>query len=60
MNDILNNLLLASKKFMREMYLKQRGFEYWECRLFTKNKERIQKFKETGCERNVYQNELDK
>lgn len=56
MNDILNNLLLVSKNFMREMYRKQRGFEYCKCRLFTKNK----KFKETGCKRNVYQNELDK
>ena len=27
---------------------------------FTKNKERIQKFKETGDSRNIYRNELDK
>ena len=30
------------------------------CAPFTKSKERIQKFKETGYARYVYQNELDK
>ena len=33
---------------MPEMHLKQLGFTYSACGLFTKNKERIQKFKETG------------
>ena len=31
---------------MPEMYLKQPGFTYSACGPFTKNKERIQKFKE--------------
>ena len=53
------------------MYLIQPGFTYCACGPFTKNKERIQKFKETGeslyyiyiyiyiyvC---IHQNELDK
>ena len=30
------------------------------CRPFTKNKERIQKFKETGDSQYIYQNELNK
>ena len=30
------------------MHLKQPGFTYSACGPFTKNKERIQKFKETG------------
>ena len=30
------------------MILRQPGFKYSGCRSFTKNKERIQKFKETG------------
>ena len=30
------------------------------CQGFTKNKERIQKFKETGDSRHIYQNKLDK
>ena len=38
---------------MSEMYLKQSGFTYSSCRSFTKNKERIQKFKARGdlCKR---------
>ena len=42
------------------MYLKQRGFTYSACGPFTKNKARIQKFKETGDSQYVYQNVLDK
>ena len=45
---------------MAEMYLKQPGFTYSACGLFTKNKERIQKFKETGDTSYIYKNELDK
>ena len=48
MNEIVNKFLLAGDKFMLEMHLKQPGFTYSACGLFTKNKERIQKFKETG------------
>ena len=33
---------------MPEMYLGQPGFTYSACGPFTKNEERIQKFKETG------------
>ena len=33
---------------MSEMHLKQPGFTYSACGTFTKTKERIQKFKETG------------
>ena len=42
------------------MYLRQPGFTYSAYGPFTKNKERIQKFKETGDSRYIYQNELDK
>ena len=45
---------------MTEMHLRQPGFTYSACGLFTKNKERIQKFKETGDSRYIYQIELDK
>ena len=47
-NEIVNKFLLAGDKFMPEMHLKQSGFTYSACGLFTKNKERIKKFKETG------------
>ena len=33
---------------MSEMHLRQPGFRYSACEPFTKNKHRIQKFKETG------------
>ena len=45
---------------MPETHLKQPGFTYNVCGSFTKNKERIQKFKETGDTNNIYKNELDK
>ena len=45
---------------MPEMHLKQPRFTYSACGPFTKNKERIQKFKETGDTIYIYENELDK
>ena len=45
---------------MPEMPLRQPGFTYSVCGPFTKNKERIQKFKEAGDSQHIYQNELDK
>ena len=52
--------MLAGEKFMPEMHLKPAGFPYSACGPFTKNKERIQNFKETGDTRYIYKNELDK
>ena len=60
MNEIVNNFLLAGDKFMQEMDLKQPGSTYSTCGPFTKNKERIQKFKETGDTSYICKNELDK
>ena len=45
---------------MPEMHLKQPRFTYSACGPSTKNKERIQKFKETGDTIYIYKNELDK
>ena len=45
---------------MPEIHLKQPGFSYSACGPFTKHKERIQKFKETGDTKYIYKNELDK
>ena len=42
------------------MYLRQAGLTYSACGPFTKNKEKTEKFKETGDSRYIYQNELDK
>ena len=48
MNEKLHKLLLSGDKFLSEMHLEQTEFTYSACGLLTKNKERIQKFKETG------------
>ena len=45
---------------MSEMHLKKPRFTYSDSRPFTKNKERIKKFKETEDSICIYQNELDK
>ena len=45
---------------MPEMHLKQLGFTYSACGSFTRNKERIQKFKGTGDTSYIYKNVLDK
>ena len=42
------------------MHLKLPGFTYSACGPFAKNKDRIQKFKETGDTSYTYKNELDK
>ena len=47
MNEIVHEFLLAGDKFMPEMHLKQPLFTYSAFGPFTKNKEKIQKFKET-------------
>ena len=60
MNEIVNKLLLAGDNFMPEMHLKQPGFIYSAYDTFTKSKERIQKFKETGDTNYIYKTELDK
>ena len=60
MNEIVNKFLLARYKFMSEIHLRQPRFTYSVCGPFTKNKERIKKFKETGDSRYIYQNKLDK
>ena len=60
MNKIINKFLLTGDKFMTEMHLRQLEFTYSACGPFTKNKERIQKFKETGDTSYIYKNDLDK
>ena len=60
MNKIVNKFLLGGDKLMPEMHLKQLRFTYSACGPFTKNKERIQKFKETEYTNHINKNELDK
>ena len=58
MNEIINKFLLVGDKLMPEMHLKQPGFTYSACGPFTKNKERIEKFMQTGNTDFIYKNEL--
>ena len=60
MNDIVNNFLLVGDKFMPKMHLKQAEFTYSTCGPLTKNKERIQKFKETVNTKYIYKKYLHK
>ena len=60
MNAIVNQFLLAGDKIIPEMHLRQPGFTYSACGPFTKNKERMGNFIETGDSRYIYQNKLDK
>ena len=58
MNDILNTFSLTGDKFMLKMHLKQPIFTYSACGLFTKDKERIKKFMQTGNADFILKNEL--
>ena len=57
---MVNNSLLAGDKCMSVIHLRQPWFTYSVCGRFPENKERIQKFKETGYSQYIYQNEPDK
>ena len=49
MNDLtINKFLLGGDSFMPEMHLRQLAFRCRACGPFTKCKERMQNFKETG------------
>ena len=60
MNQIVNKFLLVGDKFLPEMHLKQPGLTYSACGPFTRSKERIDKFMQTGNTGFIYRNELDK
>lgn len=45
---------------MSEITLRQPGFTYKTCGPFTENKQRIQKFIQTGNTTYIYNNDLDK
>ena len=60
MNEVVNKFLLVGDKFMPEIHLKQPGFTYSAYDPFTKNKERIGKFMQTGNKDFICKNELVK
>ena len=56
MHKIVHKYLLVGDKFMPEMHLRQPGFTYSACCLFSRNKERIKKFMQTGNADCIYKN----
>ena len=66
MNEIINKFLLLGDTFMPEMHLKhlallnKSGFTYCACGPFTKNRERIETFMQTGNTDFILKSELDK
>ena len=60
MNNIINKFSLTGDNFMPEMHLKQPQFNYSACGTFTKHKQRIPKFMQTGDTNYIYKNQLDK
>ena len=60
MNEMVNKFLLVGDRFMPEKHLKQPGFSYSAFDPFIKDKERIEKFMQTGSTNFIYKKELDK
>ena len=61
MNNIINKFLLTADRFMPEAYLKDlKVGTYSACGPFTRHKDRINKFIQTGDTNYMYKNELDK
>ena len=57
---MINKYLLADDTFMPEIHLRQPRFAYSDCGPFPKNKENLEKFKETGYSIYIYWRELEK
>ena len=61
MNNVIIKFLLTADKFKPETHLKDlRVGTYSACGPFTRHKDRINKFIQTGDTNYIYKNELDK
>ena len=60
MKKIIKKFLLTGEKVMPHLHLKQPGFTYSACVPFSKHRERIQKYRETGNLKHLYRDELVK
>ena len=60
MTEFVNKCLLAGDKFMPWFHLRQPGFTYIICALFTKHCKRILKSTEASNLKHIYKNKLDK
>ena len=60
MRKFVYKFFLAGDNVMLELHLRHPGYTYSVCGLYTKHRERIQKFRGTGDSRHQYRNELNK
>ena len=60
MNKIINKCLSIGDRSIPELHFRQPVFTYSACGPFTKHRETILKFRETGNLRYSYRNELGK
>ena len=61
MNNVISKFILTADKFMPETHSKDlKVGTYSACALFTRHKDRINKFYQTGDTNYIYKNELDK
>ena len=56
MKKFINNFSLIGDKLMPELHLKQPRFTCRACRLFTKHREKTEKFRQTGNFKHLYKN----
>ena len=56
----MNNFLLSANKFILEIHLKKPRFTYSACGPLTANKEKTEKFMQTGNTDFIYKNDPDK
>ena len=54
------NKIVDKDRFIPELGLRQPEFTYSLCGPFTKHREKIKEFRETGVLKHIYKNELDK
>ena len=60
MNQIIKKNLLTGDTFMPEMHIRQPGFTYSACGLFTKHKKEFKNSCKQEKKNDIYGNELDK
>ena len=60
MNEKVYKFFLTGDKLRSEMQSKQPNFTNSACGLFTRSKERLQKFMQQGDTNYIYKNDLDK
>ena len=60
MNETIDKYLLTGDKLMSETHLRQSWFIYSACGPFTRNREQLQKIKETADSKYICKSQLEK